>query len=75
MTSPREAHRADPELVGLLAAAARVTPARMRAMRVAVDDGTAPCWFRERAAWCPECVRGDLARGAETYGRTIWRLG
>ena len=68
-------HRTAPELVALLAAAARLPAARLRAMRVAVDDGTATRWFRTAAAWCPECVRGDLARGPETYERATWRLG
>ena len=68
-------HRADPELVGLLAAAARVAPARLRAMQAAVDDGTASCWFRTDATWCPECVLSDLVQGPETYERAVWRLG
>jgi len=68
-------HRADPELIGLLAAAARIDPARLRAMRAAVDDGTASCWHRMDTAWCPECIRGDVARGPETYARAAWRLG
>lgn len=68
-------HRADPEMVGLLAAAARVAPNRLRAMRAAVDDTTASCWFRMDAAWCPECVRGDLGQGPEIHERAVWRIG
>lgn len=68
-------HRADPELAGLLAAGARIAPARLRAMRVAAADGTASCWFRQDAAWCPECVRKDLAQGPEVHERATWRLG
>ena len=26
-------------------------------------------------AWCPECIRTDLAQRGEVYGRAIWRLG
>jgi TniQ len=68
-------HRADPELVGLLAAAARIAPDRLRALRVTLDDGIATCWHRTTATWCPDCVSADLAHGPEVYDRAIWRLG
>ena len=68
-------HRADPELVDALAAAASLAPARLRAMRTAGDDGSASCWFRMETAWCPDCVRGDLTQGPETHERALWRLG
>lgn len=68
-------HRADPELLALLAEAARLPPAKLRAMRVTADESTASCWFRTNATWCPECVTCDLARGPETHERAIWRLG
>jgi len=68
-------HRADPELVDLLAAAARIAPDRLRTMRVTLDDGTATCWHRTTATWCPDCIWADLAHGPEVYERAIWRLG
>ncbi len=63
----RQDHRADPELVSLLAAAARMPPERLRAMQVGMEDGNASCWFRMNAAWCPECVRCNLAEGLEAF--------
>lgn len=68
-------HRADPELLALLAEAARLPPAKLWAMRVTADDRMASYWFRTDATWCPECVKCDLARGPETYERATWRLG
>ena len=54
-------HRADVELELALATATQMTPDRIRALRIAGDDGSASCWHRLTLAWCPECVRTDLA--------------
>ena len=51
-------HRADSGLVDLLAAAARIVPERLRALRVTLDDGTATCWHRVTAITRPLAPRG-----------------
>ena len=67
--------RADPELEGALARAARIDVARIQSLRIVKDDDVAWCWHRIRPAWCPECIRGDLAHQGEVHERAIWRLG
>ena len=68
-------HRADAELELALATATQMTPDRIRALRIAGDDGSASCWHRLTLAWCPECVRTDLLGMGEVYERALWRLG
>ncbi len=68
-------HRADVELELALATTTQMTPDRIRALRIAGDDGSASCWHRLTLAWCPECVRTDLADTGEVYERAVWRLG
>ena len=68
-------HRADAELELALATASRMTPDRIRALRIAGDDGSASCWHRLTSAWCPKCVRTDLLDTREVYERALWRLG
>jgi hypothetical protein len=58
-----------------LAQAASVAPGAISKLRIAGDDGSASCWHRTAVVWCPDCVRGDLAKRGEVYGRAIWRLG
>jgi hypothetical protein len=68
-------HRADAELELALATATQMMPDRIRALRIAGDDGSASCWHRLTPAWCPECVRIDLLETGEVYERALWRLG
>ncbi len=68
-------HRGDAELELALATATQMTPDRIRALRIAGDDGSASCWHRLTLAWCPECVRTDLLDTGEVYERALWRLG
>jgi len=68
-------YQADQELEAALAAAARVSPARVKALRIVCDDGSACCWHRTWPAWCRDCVQADLAQGGEVYERAVWRLG
>lgn len=68
-------HCADIELEFALATAARIMPDRIRALRIAGEDGSASCWHRLTPAWCPECVRTDLVETGEVYQRAAWRLG
>ncbi len=67
--------RADPDLEGALARAARIDLARIQGLRIVNNDDIAWCWHRGRPAWCPECIRCDLAHHGEIYERAIWRLG
>jgi len=65
----------DPELEHLLAKAACVEVGRIGALRAAahgLSDWAAP--FRDTLAWCPVCVREDVARWGESYEHAIWRL-
>ena len=68
-------YQADQELEAALAAAARVSPVRVKALRIVCDDGSACCWHRTWPAWCRDCVRADLAQGGEVYEPAVWRLG
>ncbi|MBW4092375.1 MAG: hypothetical protein HIU82_14900 [Proteobacteria bacterium] len=68
-------YQADPELEAALAAAARVAPATISHLRAAGGVGSSACWQRTIVAWCPECIRTDLAQRGEVYERAIWRLG
>jgi hypothetical protein len=68
-------HRADATLEVALGKATRFDPRGSKAdaspaMTAAPHAGTgcAP-------AWCPVCIRGDLAHLGEVYERAIWRLG
>jgi hypothetical protein len=68
--------REDPELEALLARATRLDRARIGAMRLVSEASVNPAvWRRRGLAWCPDCVRADVARHGETYGRAAWRLG
>jgi len=68
-------HRADATLEVALGKATRFDLARIKSLRIAGDDGSASCWHRMCPAWCPVCIRGDLAHLGEVYERAIWRLG
>ena len=68
-------HRADATLEMALGKATRFDLARIESLRIAGDDGSASCWHRMCPAWCPVCIRGDLAHLGEVYERAIWRLG
>jgi hypothetical protein len=68
--------QADAELDTLLASAARLEAAGIRGLRTVRVDGQEPtAWHRYSLAWCPECLRDDLARGGEVFERAIWGLG
>jgi hypothetical protein len=68
--------QADAELDALLASAARLDVARIRELRTVRVDGQEPtAWHRYSLAWCPDCLRDDLARSGEVFERAIWRLG
>ena len=65
----------DTELEYLLAKAACVEVGRIGALRAAahgMSDWVAS--FRDTLAWCPVCVREDVARWGESYEHAIWRL-
>ena len=68
-------HWADVELEPALEAAARMPSGRIKAMRIAGEDGSTSCWHRLTSAWCRECIRSDLAETGEVYERALWRLG
>jgi hypothetical protein len=68
-------YQAAPELEAALAKAARIAPAAISMLRIAGDDGSNSCWHRPGFAWCPNCIRADLAEYGELYERAIWRLG
>lgn len=68
-------HHTDAELEAALAKAARIPPATISNLRIVGDDGSTSCWHRTALAWCPECIRGDLAQHGEIYERAMWRLG
>lgn len=56
--------------------AARLDVARIRGLRMVTVDGQEPtAWHRYSLAWCPDCLRDDLARSGELFERAIWRLG
>jgi hypothetical protein len=65
----------DATLEMALGKATRFDLARIESLRIAGDDGSASCWHRMCPAWCPACIRGDLAHLGEVYERAIWRLG
>jgi hypothetical protein len=68
--------QADAELDALLASAARLDVARIGGLRTVRVDGQEPtAWHRYSLAWCPDCLRDDLARSGEVFERAIWRLG
>jgi hypothetical protein len=68
--------RKDAELDHLLAQAARLDEARIRALRLVVTDRPKPAlWHRTLLAWCPACAWEDVVRHGEIYERAIWRLG
>jgi len=68
-------YQAAPDLEAALAYATRISPVAISNLRIAGDDGANSCWHRWALAWCPICVRADLADHGETYERAIWRLG
>ena len=68
-------YKADEELETALAAAASLSPARVRALRIVSDDGAAGCWHRMRRAWCRACMRADTEERGEVHERATWRLG
>jgi hypothetical protein len=63
------------DLEAALANATRMSPAAISNLRIAGDDGRSACWHRWALAWCPKCVRADLAGHGELFERAIWRLG
>ncbi len=68
--------RKDAELDHLLAQAARLDEARIRALRLVVTDRPKPAlWHRTLLAWCPACACEDVVRHGEIYERAVWRLG
>lgn len=68
-------YRAVPDLEAALANATRVSSATIGSLRIAGDDGSNSCWHRWASAWCPICIRADLASHGELYERATWRLG
>jgi hypothetical protein len=68
-------YQADPALEAVLETAPRVAPATISQLRVAGEDGSSSRWQRTTVAWCPECIRTDLAQRGEVYERATWRLG
>ncbi len=68
-------YRAAPDVEAALANATRISPAAVSNLRIAGDDGRNSCWHRWALAWCPICIRADLADHGEIYERAIWRLG
>ena len=59
-----------------LAAAGRLDPERIAALRPIPDDKIqARLLRRDRTVWCDLCVRDDMARHGEAYERGAWRLG
>jgi len=68
-------HCADAALEEALARATRVDCATIQRLRIVRDDGSASCWHRTTPAWCPVCIRGDLAERGEVHERAVWRLG
>ena len=77
VTSARTATRssADASVEAALGTEPGFDLARIESLRIAGDDGSASCWHRMCPAWCPVCIRGDLAHLGEVYERAIWRLG
>ncbi|WP_309139778.1 TniQ family protein [Siccirubricoccus sp. G192] len=67
--------RADAELDHLLAGAARLEVGAVRALRPVAAVAEIALWRRARPAWCAGCVRDDVGRQGECYGRVAWRLG
>ena len=67
--------RAAPDVEAALANATRISPAAISNLRIAGDDGRNSCWHRWALAWCPICIRADLADHGEIYERATWRLG
>jgi hypothetical protein len=68
--------REDARLDHLLARAARLDGARIRALRLVVANRPEPVlWHRTLLAWCPACACEDVVRHGETYERAVWRLG
>jgi hypothetical protein len=68
--------REDAELDHVLAQAARLDGARIRALRLVVTDRPKPAlWYRPLLAWCPACACEDVVRHGEVYERAAWRLG
>jgi hypothetical protein len=68
-------YRSAPDVEAALANATRIAPAKISNLRIAGDDGSNSCWHRWALAWCPTCIRADLADHGELYERAIWRLG
>ncbi len=68
-------YRAAPDVEAALAYATRISPATIGDLRITGDDGSNSCWHRWALAWCPKCIRADLASHGELYERAIWRLG
>lgn len=68
--------REDAELDHLLAQAARLDEARIKALRLVVTDRPKPVlWHRTLLAWCPACACEDVVCYGEIYERAVWRLG
>jgi hypothetical protein len=66
----------DAALEQLLARATRLDRARIRGLRLVVEDGPKPAlWHRPLLACCPICACEDIARHDETYERAVWHLG
>ncbi len=68
-------YQAVPDLEAALANATRLSPLAISHLRIAGDDGANACWHRSALAWCPICIRADLAGHGELYERASWRLG
>jgi TniQ protein len=69
--------RKDAEFDHLLAQAARLDEARIRALRLVMTDRPKKpaLWHRTLLAWCPACACEDVVCHGEIYERAIWRLG
>lgn len=66
----------DVALEHLLARATHLDRARIRGLRLVVEDAAKPAlWHRSLLAWCPTCACEDIARHGETYERAVWHLG
>jgi hypothetical protein len=66
----------DAELEHLLARAAHLDRAGIRALRPIVEVQPKPAlWYRQLLAWCPVCACEDVTRHGEIYERAVWRLG
>ncbi len=60
----------------LLARATHLDRARIRGLRLVVEDKPKPAlWHRSLLAWCPTCACEDVARHGEIYERAVWHLG